>query len=375
MSVIFDVSQNDPGVPITVNSSRVVGSSTISVTGWPSTWTSFPMVLTATRAGNLRAYFRVTGQASGILSGATPIEGPDASLAVGDLLFCRPTAGQDMFIKSVISAFDESGGGGSIDESNIVHRTGNETINGIKTFTNAIAAPNGSGANVVGSDLVLAGGRSTGDASGGSVHIQISPASTTPGTTPNDLADALMIDSHGAIFSYNVVAPSYNVTGTGSQYTINKRGDNTQAGAIYSGGTSGHIQVYHNGFGGDIFTLTSTTAILGVKLNTIGRDGPVTTVADGTTITFDLAVSDLKLTTPQGDRTLAVANATLGQKFTIIIIGDGTPHNLTWWSGIVWMTSDGLKPTPNSAAGKRTVIQFVVESVGVYLGFLVAIQS
>lgn len=110
------------------------------------------------------------------------------------------------------------------------------------------------------------------------------------------------------------------------------------------------------------------------RIGSPGRTGPITTVADNTTITFDLAVSDRYRTTPAGDRTLALTNPAVGQQFTLILVGDGTARNLTWFSGVTWFTVDGLKPTPASGAGKRTIVTFLCESAGVYLGFVVGTQ-
>jgi hypothetical protein len=104
----FDVSKNDPGTLITVTAARSTGVSTISISGWPAGWTSFPMTLTAVRSGSLRAYFRVTGQASGVLSGVTSVEGSDASLAIGDLLYNRPTAGNDLALKDSVNNLEST---------------------------------------------------------------------------------------------------------------------------------------------------------------------------------------------------------------------------------------------------------------------------
>lgn len=57
-----------------------------------------------------------------------------------------------------------------------------------------IAATGGSGANVAGAALTLAGGQSTGSAAGGSILFQVSPAGGA-GSSANALATALTIDS------------------------------------------------------------------------------------------------------------------------------------------------------------------------------------
>lgn len=124
-----------------------------------------------------------------------------------------------------------------------------------------------------------------------------------------------------------------------------------------------------------ITEMIAVQSSLGGRLNVTGRSGPVTTIPDSTIISLDLATSDKFIVKPLGDRTLAIQNPAIGQQFTIILLGDGTARSLTWWSGIVWLTSDGLKPTPTSTTNKRTVVTFIVESIDTYLGFLVGTQS
>lgn len=54
-------------------------------------------------------------------------------------------------------------------------------------------ATGGSGSNVAGADITLAGGRGTGAGAGGSVKIQVSPAGST-GSSANALVDAIIVD-------------------------------------------------------------------------------------------------------------------------------------------------------------------------------------
>ena len=60
-----------------------------------------------------------------------------------------------------------------------------------------------------------------------------------------------------------------------------------------------------------------------------------TTVSDGGTISFDLSLGNVFKTTLAGNRTLAVANPTDDQIFTVILTQDATgSRTVTWWSGI-----------------------------------------
>jgi hypothetical protein len=99
--------------------------------------------------------------------------------------------------------------------------------------------------------------------------------------------------------------------------------------------------------------------------------GAIVTDADAATITFDLSVADKRSVTLGGNRTLAVANAQVGQQFTLILIqnatGGWTP---TWWAGITWMTAGGTVPPLSAAAGKINVFTFLCVGSGAYYGFL-----
>lgn len=98
-------------------------------------------------------------------------------------------------------------------------------------------------------------------------------------------------------------------------------------------------------------------------------DTPVT-ATDGTTVTFNLALSDWQIVTLGGNRTLAISNPTAGQQFTIQLVQDGAgSRTVTWFNGIKWQ--GGAAPTLSTTAGKIDVFTFKCTSVGNYLGFVV----
>ena len=102
-------------------------------------------------------------------------------------------------------------------------------------------------------------------------------------------------------------------------------------------------------------------ALLGLKV--------LTTVTDGATDTFDLSLGNVFHTTLGGNRTLALSNPTDNQIFTLILKQDATgSRTVTWWAGIVWV--GGVTPTLTTAVNKRDIFTFIVESTGVYLGFV-----
>jgi len=74
----------------------------------------------------------------------------------------------------------------------------------------------GYGSNVAGANLILAGGRSTGTADGGSIKFQVTPASGGSNAHWNSLADALEIDSDKVVRFFNDTLGAYTPTlGTG----------------------------------------------------------------------------------------------------------------------------------------------------------------
>jgi hypothetical protein len=96
--------------------------------------------------------------------------------------------------------------------------------------------------------------------------------------------------------------------------------------------------------------------------------GLITTDTDGSTVTFDLSVSDWHQLTLGGNRTLALANATTGQQFTLILIQDGTgSRTVTWFSTIKW--PGGTAPTLTTTAGGIDVFTFKCYGSATFYGF------
>ena len=86
-----------------------------------------------------------------------------------------------------------------------------------------------------------------------------------------------------------------------------------------------------------------------------------------TTTTFNLAVSDMHATTMAGNRTLAVTNTQIGQRFNVTLTqGTGGPYTVTWWGGIKW--PGGTVPTLTPTVGKSDVFEFLTKPGGEFLG-------
>lgn len=81
----------------------------------------------------------------------------------------------------------------------------------------ALRATSGTGTDIAGAGITIAGGQSTGSGAGGSLTFQTSPAGST-GTTTNALVTALLIGSDGKLS----VTKTITAAGTTSVQTINK---------------------------------------------------------------------------------------------------------------------------------------------------------
>lgn len=85
---------------------------------------------------------------------------------------------------------------------------------------------------------------------------------------------------------------------------------------------------------------------------------PYQVATDGATVTFNLGLSDVHAVTLGGNRTLAVSNSRVGQRFNVSLKQDATgSRTVTWWSGISW--PGGTAPTLTTTANKTDVFEFV----------------
>lgn len=107
---------------------------------------------------------------------------------------------------------------------------------------------------------------------------------------------------------------------------------------------------------------------------TFDRLETIATDTDGSTITFDLAadVGEHHEVTLGGNRTLAVTNQQVGQKFRIKLVQDATGgRTVTWWDQITW--ADGYVPALTPVAADCDLFAFLVtgsNSLGTtYLGW------
>lgn len=89
------------------------------------------------------------------------------------------------------------------------------------------------------------------------------------------------------------------------------------------------------------------------------------TATDGATVTFDLDLSDQWQVTFAGNRTLAVSNASIGQRITILRYQDATGNRTpTWWSNITW--NNGLAPVDDPTASGWSMTVLACEGLDAY---------
>jgi hypothetical protein len=97
-----------------------------------------------------------------------------------------------------------------------------------------------------------------------------------------------------------------------------------------------------------------------------GPTVPLVTDSDGATVTFDLNLKNEHLVVLGGSRTLALANPSIGQKFTILLQQGGSGTNLvTWFSTIRW--SGATPPTLTTTVGQIDAFEFLCIASGSYI--------
>jgi hypothetical protein len=169
---------------------------------------------------------------------------------------------------------------------------------------NLTAAGGGSGTvTSVASGTGLTGGPITGS---GTIALANIPTATLLGNPTGGSAapQAIGLGANLSFVSGNLVAAGGGGSGTVTSVT---------AGPGLTGGTisgSGMIA---------LATPIAAAALPATGLRITQHVSPITADADGSTITFDLSVSDWHTVTLGGNRTLALANPTVGQQFAIIL--------------------------------------------------------
>ncbi len=180
----------------------------------------------------------------------------------------------------------------------------------------------------------------------GALVFGTSPALTTPKVTTsiNDVNAATLINIGATASAVNYIKVTNAATGT--------------AGPIIAADGETNVDLKLAGKG------------TGAVHHTTGQYGDITADADGATITFNLATSNIHSVTLGGNRTLALSNEHVGQCFMLRLQQDGTgTRTVTWFTTIKW--AGGVAPTLTTTINKADLLGFVVTSAGNYDGFVV----
>jgi hypothetical protein len=91
---------------------------------------------------------------------------------------------------------------------------------------------------------------------------------------------------------------------------------------------------------------------------------------DAATVQFDISIADIQSVTLGGNRTLAVTNAKVGDRFILRLIQDGTgSRTVTWFSTIHW--AGGSAPTLTTTASHWDDFGFICVADNVFDGLIV----
>ena len=101
-----------------------------------------------------------------------------------------------------------------------------------------------------------------------------------------------------------------------------------------------------------------------------GFKTPIESNTDGATITFDMDEANTHTVTLGGNRTLALSNVDVGQKFIIRLVQDGTgSRTVTWFTTIKW--PGNLEPTLTETVNKTDVFGFICTATNQYDGYVI----
>lgn len=163
----------------------------------------------------------------------------------------------------------------------------------------------------------------------------------------NDLVDMLLVQHSQLGYHTNITA--CNITASGILSASHVTASDIVArsiGTVVVSGSLPFVTAYHQAF------QTYTPAGAG-------------------TATLDLSLGNHhRITMPAGNITIALVNATVGEKFLIDITQDSVgSRTVTWFTTIKW--AGGAAPTLTTTANKRDTFGFIVTGSGTYDGFVV----
>ena len=179
----------------------------------------------------------------------------------------------------------------------------------------------------------------------------------------NNLIDGLLVQHNQLGLHTNITACNITASGT------------TTASHVTASDITSRIMTLSNVVASDIVATKNVTAsYIGSPTASVALDigtgfyQPFQsyTPSAAATATLDLGLgNDHRITMPAGNITIAVSNASVGQKFLVSITQDSVgSRTVTWFSTLKW--AGGSAPTLTTTANKRDTLGFIVTGAGTY---------
>jgi len=148
-----------------------------------------------------------------------------------------------------------------------------------------INSTGGSGTNIAGANLAIAGGKGTGSGLGGSIYFKTATTGSS-GTGLNSLTDRMVIDSTGNVGIGTTAPAGLLAVGTSSQFTVNSSGDITKIKNLTYSWPSAHVaSSYLTNDGSGNLTWTTSLAATSLKWNGLTNPDGAQSLTMGTNAT------------------------------------------------------------------------------------------